>query len=115
MAGAKATAAMRDTFIFAFFNGATCLAIAFVCLCRLNAMHIHVLFRVRLKYACFIGAAIVSGLKPLWGEWPDWGSLGTALLVFIGLTCSGKAWFHDQVPPGSTDFHELPAYPESER
>jgi hypothetical protein len=106
---------MRDTFLFSMLNLAICSGVGFVCLCRINAMHIHVRFGVRLKYACYLGAATVSGIKPLWGEWPDWGSVSVAFLLLIGLLSSSTAWGDDQAPSGATDFHRFPPFPESRR
>lgn len=104
---------MRDTFLLSMVNLALCSCIGFICLCRLNAVHCHVRFGVRLKYACFLGAATVSACKPLWGEWPDWGSIAVATLMLIGLLCSSHSWGDDQAPSGATDFHRYPPFPES--
>jgi hypothetical protein len=93
---------MTDLYLFAIANLALCCSIAFISLCRLNAMQRGVLWRVRLEYAAYLGGAVASGLQPMWGEWPQWGSVLLAAVLLIGLLCSGRAWAGDQAPQSAT-------------
>lgn len=93
---------MNELYMFALANFLLCAGIAFIALCRLNAMRNTVIWRVRLEYAGYIGGSTCAGLQPWWGEWPQWGSIGIALAVFVGLICSSKAWKGDKPPASAT-------------
>lgn len=83
---------MTEAYLFAGANLALCQAIVFVCLCRLNLMNKKVLSRVRSEYAGYIGGAFISGLQPMWGEWPQWGSVALAAALLLGLIFGGIGW-----------------------
>ena len=83
---------MNTLYLFAMGNLSICAAIVFISLCRLNAMEGDVLLRVRSEYTAYIAGALVAGLQPWWGEWPQIGSLCIAGVLLIGLLCSGHAW-----------------------
>lgn len=93
---------MDNLYLFAIANLALCAGIAFISLCRLNAMQGKVLWRVRLEYAGYIGGAVAAGLQPYWGEWPQGGSLCIAAAVLLGLICSSSAWKGDKPPASAT-------------
>ncbi|KAF1070363.1 hypothetical protein [Variovorax sp.] len=82
--------------------------IAFIALCRLNAMRHGVLWHVRVEYAGYMGGAITAAFQPLWGEWPQLGSIAIALVLLVGLLCSGRAWAGDIPPDVATDHASLP-------
>jgi hypothetical protein len=79
-------------YLFAVANFGVCFGIVFVSLCRLHVMNKAVLLRVRLEYALYIGGAWVSALQPMWGEWPEWGSLSIGTVFLIGLLLGGIGW-----------------------
>ena len=83
---------MTEALIFAGANLVLCACIVVVCLCRLNLMNKKVLHRVRSEYAGYIGGAFVSGLQPMWGEWPQWGSIALAGALLLGLIFGGVGW-----------------------
>jgi hypothetical protein len=87
-------------YLFALANMSFCLGIFFVCLCRLHVMNRLVLFRVRVEYAIYIGAAVASALSPMWGEWPEWGQTSMAAGFLLGLLLGGIGWRDG--PPEST-------------
>lgn len=89
---------MTDLYLFALGNLVLCVTIAFIALCRLNAMRKSVLWRVRVEYAGYLAGAVASGLQPMWGEWPQWGSIIISSSLLLGLMCSSRAWAGD-VPP----------------
>lgn len=89
---------MNELYLYAFANLLVCGVIGFIALCRLNAMRGSVLWRVRVEYACYVGGSVAAAFQPLWGEWPQMGSLALAGSMLIGLFCSGRAWAGD-VPP----------------
>jgi len=89
---------VNQVYLYAFANLLICGVIWFIALCRLNAMWKTVLWRVRVEYACYVGGAVAAGFQPLWGEWPQIGSLAIAGAMLIGLFCSSRAWAGD-VPP----------------
>lgn len=93
---------MNDLYLFAIVNFGLCCGIAFISLCRLNAMQGKVLWRVRLEYAGYIGGTVAAGLQPWWGEWPQWGSICLASVVLLGLICSSSAWRGDEPPESAT-------------
>lgn len=93
---------MNDVLLFAAANLCICAGIIFISICRLNSMQNKVLWRVRLEYAGYIGGGLASGFQPLWGEWPQWGSLSLACAVLIGLLCSSSAWKGDRPPASAT-------------
>lgn len=81
-----------ESFLFAAANFAICSGIFFVSFCRLHLMSPKVLLRVRLEYALYIGGATVSAFQPMWGEWPEWGSVSIASAFFVGLVLGGIGW-----------------------
>jgi len=94
---------MNELYLFAFVNAALCAAIAFISICRLNAMRgATVLVRVQSEYAGYVGAAFASALQPWWNEWPQWGSLAIATSLLLGLLFSGHAWRKDKPPATAT-------------
>ena len=93
---------MSTVYLFALANLAVCGVIAFIALCRLNSMQNTVLLRVRAEYACYMGGAIASGLQPLWGEWPEYGTIALAGAMLFGLFMSGSAWKGDKPPASAT-------------
>ncbi|MDP9991953.1 hypothetical protein J2W28_000981 [Variovorax boronicumulans] len=103
---------MKDLYLYAMANLAVCGAIAFIALCRLNAMRSGVLLRVRLEYAGYVAGATAAAFQPLWGEWPQLGSLSIALVLLLGLLCSGRAWAGDVPPDVATDRAPLSDTPE---
>lgn len=103
---------MRELYLYAIGNLLACGAIAFIALCRLNAMRSGVLLRVRLEYACYVGGATAAAFQPLWGEWPQRGSIALAAALLIGLLCSGRAWAGDVPPDVATDHAPLGELPE---
>lgn len=78
--------------LFALANFILCVIAAGMCLCRLNIMQRGVLFRVRSEYALYLTCALASAFQPLWGEWPEWGSLAMAGGLVFGLVSSSKFW-----------------------
>ena len=103
---------MRELYLYAIGNLLVCGAIAFIALCRLNAMRSGVLLRVRLEYACYVGGATAAAFQPLWGEWPQLGSFAIAVALLVGLLCSGRAWAGDVPPDVATDHAPLINLPE---
>lgn len=103
---------MRDLYLYAVGNLVACGAIAFIALCRLNAMRAGVLLRVRLEYAGYVAGATASAFQPLWGEWPQRGSIAIAAALLVGLLCSGRAWAGDVPPDVATDHAPLSDTPE---
>lgn len=83
---------MNSLYLFALANLVLCGGVAFIAFCRLNAMHGGLLIRVRSEYAVYLGAAVVAGFQPWWGEWPGWGSLVITGAMLLGLICSSHAW-----------------------
>lgn len=69
-------------------------AVAWVCLCRINAMSGDTTRRMtRSTYALILAAATLSGLSPvLLREWPGWSSLGINASLFVLLLSSRRAW-----------------------
>lgn len=98
---------MNELYLYAFANLVVCGAIGFIALCRLNAMRSGVLLRVRVEYAGYVGGAIAAAFQPLWGEWPQLGSLSIASVLLVGLLCSGRAWAGDVPPDVATDHAPL--------
>lgn len=81
-----------------FVNG---LFIAYVCICRLNSMHIKVIPSVRFKYVMLMVGALAFGSQPiLWGEWPSTGGLVLQFCVTAGLAAGYKRW--QSGPPSDT-------------
>lgn len=103
---------MRDLYLFAMANLLMCAAIGFISLCRLNAMRKEVLWRVRIEYAGYLGAAFAFGFQPLTGNWPSWGELSMPAALLAGLLASGKAWAGDVPPAVATDHAPLSELPE---
>lgn len=103
---------MTSLYLFAIANLAICAAIAFISLCRLNAMEGPVLYRVRSEYAGYIAGALGAGFQPWWGEWPEWGSLLIAGALLVGLIASSHAWRHDTPPETASDHAPLGDKPE---
>ena len=97
---------MNHLYLFAFANLCICLAIAFISLCRLNAMK-NALFRVRLEYAGYLAAAAAFGLQPMYGRWPWWESIALSGALLLGLLASGRAWAGDITPAVATDHAPL--------
>ena len=98
---------MNALYLFALANAALCAGVVFISLCRLNSMQGSVLLRVRSEYAGYMGAAVMSAMQPFWGEWPQWGSIGMAGALLLGLLCSGHAWRGDRAPENATGPGEL--------
>jgi hypothetical protein len=99
---------MNTLYLFAMGNLVICAAIFFISICRLTAMNGDALYRVRSEYTAYIAGALVCGLQPWWGEWPQLGTLCMAGVLLIGLLCSGHAWRHgqqDTVPDIATSDH----------
>jgi hypothetical protein len=104
---------MTELYLFAFVNAALCAGIVFISVCRLNAMRgATVLVRVQSEYAGYIGGAVAAGLQPWWNEWPQWGSLGIATALLLGLLFSGHAWRKDKPPATATAPAPLSNLPE---
>ena len=104
---------MNQLYLYAFANLLICGVIGFIALCRLNAMRDGVLWRVRIEYAGYIGGAVAAAFQPLWGEWPQLGSLAISSALLVGLLCSGRAWAGDVPPDVATgsvpsDLPEMP-------
>lgn len=78
--------------LFALANFVLCLAVVWMCLCRLNSMTRAVLYRVRSEYSLYLTCALASALQPMWGEWPEWGSLAMAVALIFGILASRRAW-----------------------
>jgi len=87
---------MNALYLFAFANLAINAGVFFISICRLNAMEGNVLLRVRSEYTGYIAGALICGLQPWWGEWPQWGAISISSALLIGLFCSGHAWRHDK-------------------
>lgn len=102
---------MRDLYLFAMANLMLCAGIGFISLCRLNAMRKGVLWRVRIEYAAYLGAAFAFGFQPLYGNWPTWGELTMPGAMLVGLLASGKAWAGDVPPDVATDHAPLSELP----
>jgi hypothetical protein len=98
---------VNELYLYAFGNLVLCGAIAFIALCRLNAMRAGVLWRVRIEYAGYLGGATAAAFQPLWGEWPQLGSLAISFAMLVGLICSGRAWAGDVPPDVATDHASL--------
>ncbi len=106
---------MSQLYLYAFANFVVCGAIAFIALCRLNAMRKGVLRLVKVEYAGYMTGAIAAAFQPLWGEWPQLGSLSIAGVLLIGLLCSSRAWAGDVPPDVATDHAPLVDLPEISR
>lgn len=106
---------MTELYLYAFANLAVCGAIAFIALCRLNAMRHEVLLRVRAEYSVYVGGSIAAAFQPLWGEWPQIGSLTIAGALLFGLLASSRAWAGDVAPDVATDHAPLSDMPEIPR
>jgi hypothetical protein len=94
---------VRELYLYAIGNLLACGAIAFIALCRLDAMRSGVMLSVRLEYAGYVGGATASAFQPLLGEWPQLGSLAIAAALLVGLICSGRARAGDFPPDVATD------------
>ena len=97
---------MSSLYLFALANLCICMAVAFISLCRLNAMD-HALLRVRVEYAGYLTASLTFGLQPLYGRWPWWESLLISAALLIGLLASGRAWAGDTTPASASDHAPL--------
>lgn len=104
---------MRDLYLFAMANLVLCAGIGFIALCRLNAMRKGVLWRVRIEYAVYLGAAVACGFQPMYGNWPQWGDLCMPVALLGGLLASGRAWAGDVPPDVATDHAPLSELPET--
>lgn len=93
---------MSHLYLYALANMLVCGVIGFISLCRLNAMR-GALWRVRIEYAGYLGGATAGAFQPLWGEWPQVGSLAISSVLLVGLLCSGRAWAGDVTPDIATD------------
>lgn len=102
---------MRDLYLFAMANLVLCAGIGFIALCRLNAMRKGVLWRVRIEYAVYLGAAVACGFQPMYGNWPQWGDLCMPVALLGGLLASGRAWAGDVPPDVATDHAPLSEFP----
>lgn len=89
--------------VFALVHLIGCVIALVIGICRLNAMRNTVYLRVRVEYAVYVGMCVVSGLAPLYGEWPGWHSLAFSWGTVVVLICSAKAWKHDKPPESATD------------
>lgn len=98
---------MNNLYLFALANAGMCGAICFICLCRLNSMQKSVRMFVKSEYAILMGAALLSAMQPLYGEWPRYGSVGMSLAMLFQLISSAKAWRGDRVPAAATTPGEL--------
>jgi len=93
---------MAEHYLFAMANFLLCLVVAFIGVCRLNAMQGGVLLRVQSEYAAYVTSGLISAFQPWWGEWPRWGSIAIAAALLIGLLSSGHAWKRDTPPENAT-------------
>lgn len=98
---------MTEAYLFALANLCLCALISVVAICRLNSMGDDVLFRVQCEYNAYLTASIVSGLQPLWQEWPQWGSISMAVAILIGMFASASAWKGDKPPDSATHWPPL--------
>jgi len=106
---------MRDLYLSAMANLVLCAGIGFIALCRLNAMRKGVLWRVRIEYAVYLGAAVACGFQPMYGNWPQWGDLCMPVALLGGLLASGRAWAGDVPPDVATDHAPLSEFPPTEQ
>lgn len=97
---------MSHLYLYALANLLVCGLIAFIALCRLNAMR-GALWRVRIEYAGYLGGATTAAFQPMWGEWPQLGSIAIAGVLLLGLLCSARAWAGDITPDIATDHAPL--------
>jgi hypothetical protein len=82
--------------------------IAFISICRLNAMKGRgVLWRVKLEYALYMAIAFGVVLAPFAGEWPGLVMFMAMCALAAALLCSARAWSGDRVPQEATDFGQL--------
>jgi hypothetical protein len=93
--------------LFAFLTLAGSCAVAFIAICRLNAMGNHVLWRVRLEYATYLAMAFALAAGPWIGEWPRYTRVACAWGLVVILLCQSRAWAGDVPPDEATDFNPL--------
>lgn len=104
---------MRDLYLLAMANLAVCAGVGFISLCRLNAMRKGVLWRIRIEYATYLGAAVACGFQPMYGNWPHLGDLCMPVALLCGLLASNRAWAGDIPPAVATDHAPLSEFPET--
>lgn len=80
--------------LFAALNFLLCMAIGWICVCRLRLTSDETLMGPRLKYSLYGAAALVHGLSPMAGEWPGWTGLALTGSLLIGLLTSWSRWRH---------------------
>lgn len=83
---------MTLIYLMALINGALCICVIFVSVCRLTVMRGCVAYRVRSQYALYVGAAVFSGLQPWWGYWPTWSAISMGSALLFGLLCDSAQW-----------------------
>lgn len=80
--------------MLALLNFASCISIAWFCICRLNTDKARVYLVARLRYVLLLTAAMSSGLQPvMWGEWPSVADtcLALAVCAWLALATWGPA------------------------
>lgn len=76
-------------------NVAVCVAVAWVCLCRLDKMDRNTMRRVRAKYALLLsGTLSVAGLPVLFNLRPTWSIVIAAVVVLGLLLIEMPRWRH---------------------
>jgi hypothetical protein len=79
--------------ITALVNFGICVAIGWVCICRLNATVSRDYRRVRARYTLLLGGACASGCAPvLFNAPPSPGTAIFALTVLVGLLINVPRW-----------------------
>ena len=80
-------------YLLALANWSVCLAIAWVCICRLNSETCKHNLRQRSRYVILLAGCQASGLQPiLFNEWPGVGSLVFSGAVLGILTLNMRYW-----------------------
>ena len=91
---------MNTEYLPVGINGLLCLAIVFVCICRLDKIDKRVLLRVGCQYIVLLMAAAGFGFSPWLLDMPGWPSVFFAFAVLLMLVLDSYQWHAG--PPEST-------------
>jgi len=83
---------MNFEYLPAGLNGVLSLTIILVSVCRLNAIHKLVLFRVKVQYPMLIMGAAANGASPWMWEMPSWPSVAFSAAVLFCLVADSYQW-----------------------
>lgn len=90
-----------NVYLPAGLNAVLCLAIIFVCICRVDLICPGVLRRVGVQYVVMIMAAAGHGCAPLLMELPGWTSVAFSGAVLLMLVLDSYQW-RCGPPPSAT-------------